>query len=372
MARSIFEEVGEKVDAPAPKPTRKSTRKAISVWLMVLFTLVVAMIVVGGMTRLTDSGLSITEWKPVTGAVPPMGEAAWVVEFDKYKATPEYELQNIGMSMAEFKGIFWWEWAHRFLGRFVGLVWFAGFVWFMARRQIPTGWAGRLVGVGALGGLQGVVGWWMVSSGLEGRMVDVASYRLAIHLGLAFFILGLIAWFVFELRRESADLLQARRRRESGLMRLASVIVVLLFAQILLGALVAGIDAGRSFPTWPSMAGEFLPSESFDYTPTWTNFFENPALVQFNHRLLGYVAFLLGAFAWWRSRSSALTGIKWRFDWLMVMMFGQVVLGIVTVLYSAPVHIAIIHQLGAVVLFVVTLQARFETGYPTEQKISRG
>lgn len=372
MARSIFENVSEKVETPMPKPVRKSARRAIAVWLMVLFTLVVAMIVVGGMTRLTDSGLSITEWKPVTGAVPPMGEAAWVVEFDKYKATPEYELQNTGMSMSEFKGIFWWEWAHRFLGRFVGLVWFTGFAWFAVRRQIPTGWIGRLVGVGALGGLQGAVGWWMVSSGLEGRMVDVASYRLAVHLGLAFFILGLIAWFVFELRNESARLLQARRRREGGLMRLASVIVVLLFLQILLGALVAGIDAGRSFPTWPSMAGEFLPSESFDYSPTWTNFFENPALVQFNHRLLGYVAFLLGVFAWWRSRASAMAGIKRRFDWLMVMMFGQVVLGILTVLYGAPVHIAIVHQLGAVALFVVALQARFEAGYPVEQKISRG
>ena len=373
MARSIFEDVsGEKVDAPAPKPKRKSARRAISVWLMALFALVVLMIVVGGMTRLTDSGLSITEWKPVTGAIPPMGEAAWVVEFDKYKATPEYELQNVGMSMSEFKGIFWWEWGHRFLGRFVGLVWFAGFVWFLARRQIPTGWTGRLVGVGALGGLQGAVGWWMVSSGLEGRMVDVASYRLAIHLGLAFFILGLIAWFVFELRRESAELLQARRRREGGLMRLATVLVVLLFIQVLLGALVAGIDAGRSFPTWPSMAGEFLPSESFDYVPMWSNFFENPALVQFNHRLLGYVAFALGAFAWWRSRSSAMAVVRTRFEWMMVIMFGQVVLGIVTVLYAAPVYVALVHQLGAVVLFVLTLRARFEAGYPTEQKISRG
>ena len=373
MARSIFEDVsGEKVEAPAPKPVRKSARRAIAGWLMALFALVVLMIVVGGMTRLTDSGLSITEWKPVTGAVPPMGEAAWVVEFDKYKATPEYEFQNLGMSMDEFKGIFWWEWGHRFLGRFVGLVWFFGFVYFAVRRQIPTGWTGRLVSVGALGGLQGAVGWWMVSSGLEGRMVDVASYRLATHLGLAFFILGLIAWFVFELRRESAELLQARRRRESGLVTLGTVLVVVLFLQILLGALVAGIDAGRSFPTWPSMAGEFLPSESFDYEPMWTNFFENPALVQFNHRLLGYLALLLGGFAWWRSRSSAMAGVRFRFDWMMVMMFGQVVLGIVTVVYAAPVSIAIIHQLSAVALFVMTLQARFEAAYPVEQKISRG
>ncbi len=372
MARSIFEDVsGDKVDAPKPKPARKSARRAISVWLMGLFLLVALMIVVGGLTRLTDSGLSITEWKPVTGAIPPMGEAAWLVEFDKYRTTPEYQLQNAGMSMAEFKGIFWWEWGHRFLGRFVGMFWFFGFLWFALRRQIPTGWTTRLVGVGALGGLQGAVGWWMVSSGLAGRMVDVASYRLAIHLGLAFIILGLIAWFVFTLRRESAELLQARRRREGGLRTLATVLIVVLFSQVLLGALVAGIDAGRSFPTWPSMAGEFLPSESFDYVPFWTNFFENPALVQFNHRLLGYLAFLLGGFAWWRSRASALAGVRFSFDWMMVMMFGQMVLGIVTVIYAAPVEIAIVHQLGAVVLFVITLKARFEASYPVEQKISR-
>lgn len=187
-------------------------------------------------------------------------------------------------------------------------------------------------------------------------MVDVASYRLAVHLGLAFFILGLIAWFVFELRRESADLLQARRRREGGLVRLATVLTVVLFLQVLLGALVAGIDAGRSFPTWPSMAGAFLPSESFDYVPMWSNFFENPALVQFNHRLLGYLAFLLGGFVWWRSRRSALAGVRFSFDWMMVMLFGQVVLGIVTVIYAAPVYVAIVHQLGAIVLFVMTLR----------------
>jgi len=372
MARSIFEDVsGEKTEVRAPKPKRKSARRAISGWLMALFALVVLMIVIGGMTRLTDSGLSITEWKPVTGAVPPMNEAAWVVEFDKYKATPEYLHQNAGMTMAEFKGIFWWEWGHRFLGRFVGLVWFVGFVWFAVRRQIPTGWNGRLIGVGALGGLQGAVGWWMVSSGLEGRMVDVASYRLATHLGLAFFILGLIAWFVFELRRESADLLQARRRREIGLGGLTTVLVVVLFLQILLGALVAGIDAGRSFPTWPSMAGSFLPSESFDYVPMWSNFFENPALVQFNHRLLGYIAFAFGGYVWWRSRKSALAAVRSSYDWMIVLLFGQVVLGIVTVLYAAPVFVAIVHQLGAVTLFVLALKARFDAAFPAEQKISR-
>ncbi|HSF90607.1 MAG TPA: COX15/CtaA family protein, partial [Paracoccaceae bacterium] len=310
--RSIFEEVSEKRAEP-PKPAtsrRKTARRAIAVWLMVLFTLVTVMIAVGGMTRLTDSGLSITEWKPVTGSIPPMSAEVWASEFEKYQQTPEFQLQNHAMSLAEFKGIYWWEWGHRFLGRFIGLVWALGFFWFLIRRQIPTGWTGKLVGVGVLGGLQGAVGWWMVASGLTGRMVDVASYRLATHLGLAFVILGLIAWFVFQLSQPEGALLQQRRQREKSLMSLSGVIVGVLFLQILLGALVAGIDAGRSFPTWPSMAGAFLPSESFDYAPMWSNFFENPALVQFNHRMLGYIASALGAFAWWRSRASALGGVR--------------------------------------------------------------
>lgn len=371
--RNIFEEVGSetKVEVKQPK-SPKSARGAIAVWLSVMFLLVVGMIFVGGMTRLTDSGLSITEWKPVTGAIPPLGADDWLVEFDKYKATPEFELVNSNMTLAEFKGIYWWEWAHRFLGRFVGLVWAVGFVWFLVRRQIPTGWTGRLIGIGALGGLQGAIGWWMVSSGLTGRMVDVASYRLAVHLGLAFIILGLIAWYVFELRRDSVELLQARRRREGGLMMLASILALVIFVQILLGALVAGIDAGRSFPTWPSMAGEFLPSESFDYSPAWTNFFENPALVQFNHRLLGYIAFVLGGFFWWRSRKSAVGSVRSAFALASAMLLLQMVLGIVTVIYAAPMHAAITHQLGAVILFVLILKARFAAAYPVEQKVARG
>ncbi len=374
--RNIFEDVSEQVsgkaDASAAKKTKKPARRAIAGWLIGLFILVGLMIAIGGMTRLTDSGLSITEWKPITGAIPPLNVADWMSEFDLYKATPEYELVNSTMTLAEFKGIYWWEWGHRFLGRFVGLFWAVGFFWFLLRGVIPAGWTGRMVLVGALGGLQGAVGWWMVASGLTGRMVDVASYRLAIHLGLAFVILGLIAWYVMELRREPGDLLQARRRRESGLMRLATILAAVLFAQVLLGALVAGIDAGRSFPTWPSMAGEFLPSESFGYTPLWTNFFENPALVQFNHRLLGYLVFFMGFFVWLKARKSAVVSVRGSFAVMMLMMLAQVVLGIITVLYLARVDVAITHQIGAVVLFVLILRARFQAAYPVEQKIKRG
>ena len=373
--RSIFEDVTETAAAapvPSPAPRRKSARGAIAIWLMVLFALVVVMIAVGGLTRLTDSGLSITEWRPVTGALPPLDAAAWDAEFQKYRASPQYEILNRGMELAQFKFIYWWEWGHRQLGRVIGLVWGLGFLWFLLRRQIPQGWTPRLLALGALGGLQGAIGWWMVASGLQGGMTSVASYRLAVHLGLAFLILGLIAWQVMSLRRTESDLLQSRRQRNQSLMGWGSVLIAVTFVQILLGALVAGIDAGRSFPEWPLMAGEIFPSTAFDLAPLWSNFLDNAALVQFNHRLLGYVLFVLGAVAWWRSRVSALTGLRRAFDAMMLMMIAQLILGIVTVLYAAPWNLAIVHQLGAVVLFVLVIRARFTALHPLRQRIARG
>ena len=372
--RSIFEEV-ETAEKPTAQPgaidraASRGNRRGIRAWLMVLFAMVVVMIVVGGLTRLTDSGLSITEWKPVTGAMPPMSEAAWEAELEKYRAIPEYQLQNKGMSLSEFKTIYWWEWVHRQLGRVIGLVWAVGFFWFLLRNQIPTGWTGRLVGIGALGGLQGAIGWWMVSSGLTGEMLDVASYRLATHLGLAFVILGLIAWYVFMLGRTDAELMQARRSGSPTLTKLTSWLIPVAYLQIIVGALVAGIDAGRTYTDWPLMAGDVFPTLAFEYSPVWRNFFESEALVQFNHRTLGYILFLLGMFIWWRSRSAANRAVKQAFDWVAVMMFGQLVLGIGTVLYAAPWHLAIIHQLGAVVLICLILRARFLSIYPTAQSV---
>lgn len=373
--RNIFEDVAaDGPQANIPKTSlidgdKNRSRRRIRIWLHVLLALVAVMIVVGGLTRLTDSGLSITEWKPVTGAVPPLSEAAWNEAFTKYQQTPEFNLQNSAMTVAEFKSIYWWEWAHRQLGRVIGLVWAVGFLWFLARRQIPTGWTGRLVLIGALGGLQGAIGWWMVSSGLTGRMVDVASYRLAIHLGLAFIIMGLIVWYSMLLKSGDGDLMQARRNREGGLARLATWLGLAAFLQILLGALVAGIDAGRGYIDWPWMNGEFLPSESFDYSPLWTNFFENPALVQFDHRMLGYLVFLLAGFAWWQSRKSPLRATKQAFDMVMAAVFLQAVLGIATVLYAAQVHIAITHQIGAIVVITLILRTRFAAMYPAQQSL---
>ena len=370
--RSIFEEVAEtgpKEGAPAQRAPRADGRPLIRLWLILLLAMVVAMTALGGWTRLTDSGLSITEWKPISGAIPPLSEADWKAEFDKYRQIPEYQLQNKGMSLAEFKRIFFWEWAHRLLGRSIGLVWAVGFLWFLARRQVPKGWTGRLLLPGLLGAGQGALGWWMVSSGLSGRMVDVASYRLALHLGLAFVIMGVILWLILLIGRSGAELLQARRSREAGLAALAGWLVGLTLFQVLLGALVAGIDAGRGYTDWPLMNGEFLPSESFDYEPIWSNLFENPALVQFDHRMVGYLVFAFAAFVWWKSRQSPLTATRGAFALVMAMAVLQMALGIVTVLYAAPPGLALLHQLGAVALVLLALRARFTALYPRAQAL---
>jgi len=373
--RSIFEDVSEgKAQEAAPKggmidARPRGARRAIRAWLMVLFALVVVMIAVGGLTRLTDSGLSITEWKPVTGALPPMSEAVWEEELEKYRQIPEYQLQNKGMSMSEFKRIYWWEWGHRQLGRVIGLVWAVGFFGFLVTLKIPTGWTGRLFGLGVLGGLQGAIGWWMVSSGLEGEMLDVASYRLATHLGLAFVILGFIAWYVMLLGREERDLMQARRAGEPKLFGLATGWLHFAFLQILIGALVAGIDAGRSFTDWPLMAGGLLPPDMWMSDLGWRNLFENPGLVQFIHRMVGYALLAFGVMVWLKGRRSANRATGAAFSAAMIALVAQVVLGIATALNNAPWQIAIVHQFLAVILWVLILRARFLSAYPLAQSV---
>ncbi len=347
----------------------RTGRGGLIVWLMLLFALVLIMIFVGGLTRLTDSGLSITEWKPLAGALPPLNAENWLAEFERYKTYPEYRLQNSGMSLAEFKSIYWWEWGHRQLGRVIGLVWAVGFFGFLLARRIPTGWGMRLLGIGVLGGLQGAIGWWMVSSGLGGERVDVASYRLALHLGLAFIILGLIAWYVFALKRTEAELMQSRRGREGRLVRLSSVLLGLVFLQVLLGALVAGIDAGRGYTDWPMMAGRFFPEGALDLVPVWRNFFEDAGLVQFMHRMSGYVVFGFGLFVWRVSRSSGNAKTKAAANMLLAILILQMLLGIITVMTSAQVGFAIIHQLGAVMLWVVVIRLRFLAHYPVAQSL---
>lgn len=369
--RKLFEEVGAEATKPvATKGVidagRKGARNSIRNWLFSLFGLVFLMILVGGATRLTDSGLSITEWRPLTGSIPPLNAADWASEFAKYQEIDEFRLQNSWMTLADFKVIYWWEWGHRQLGRVIGLVWGLGFLWFLLRRQIPTGWTPRLLLLGGLGGLQGAIGWWMVSSGVTSgtATTDVVSTRLATHLGLAFIIMGLITWYALSLGRPERDLMQARRAKEGKLYSLSSGLLYFTFAQILIGALVAGIDAGRTYTDWPLMAGQFFPPQAFVLEPMWKNFIENPGLVQFIHRMTGYALFAFAIIVWLQGRKSAHPKTRFAFNMMFLAVTAQVVLGIATVLVAAIMPVALAHQGLAVLCFVLILRARHLSLYP--------
>ena len=367
--RSVFEEVGERRAAPVAAARREPARRAISLWLWALAVLVALMVLVGGATRLTDSGLSITEWAPVIGFLPPLSDADWESAFEAYRATTEFQEQNAWMTVEDFKPIYWWEWAHRQLGRIIGLVWVAGLAWFLVTRAVPAGWTGRLLLPGVLGGVQAAVGWWMVASGLTGRL-DVAPYRLALHLGLAFAIFALLAWLAMRVRLDEVATLAARRRRIGPVMAWTGWLGALVFLQVLSGALVAGLDAGRGYVDWPLMEGSWLPPEAFDLSPAWANVFENPALAQFDHRILAYVLIVAAAVFVWRARTRHRVVRRW-----VVLtgaaVFAQAAVGIFTVLNAAPLSLALLHQGGALLLVLVLARARFAAAYPPEQRIER-
>jgi cytochrome c oxidase assembly protein subunit 15 len=374
--RPIFQEVLDPAAPSRPVTTTgmidaasRGARRAIRIWLMVLFVMVLAMIALGGATRLTGSGLSITEWAPVTGTIPPMSDAEWQSEFEAYKQIPQYVEVNSDMDLAGFKQIYLWEWAHRLLGRLIGLVWAAGFVFFLASKRIPVGWTPRLLGLGALGGLQGAIGWWMVSSGLVEGMTRVASYRLATHLGLAFVILGLIAWYVLLLGRSEAELLRARRAGEPKLFSMSTGLMHLAFVQILIGALVAGIDAGRTYTGWPTMGGEWIPAAIWDPALGWRNLFENPALVQFVHRMVGYLLAIFAVVVWSRARRSPHPVTRGAFTAMLAAVAAQVGLGIMNVIHASPLGLALSHQVGAVVLFALIIRARHHARFPHETSV---
>ncbi|MDG1691084.1 MAG: COX15/CtaA family protein, partial [Alphaproteobacteria bacterium] len=259
--------------------------RQIALWLFTVAGFVVLMVLVGGLTRLTDSGLSITEWAPIRGAIPPLSHADWMSEFNKYRQIPEYLLVNAGMSLAEFKFIYWWEWGHRFLGRVVGLVFLLPFLAFLAQGKISRARLPALLGLFFLGGLQGFMGWYMVASGLTER-VDVSQYRLALHLGLALIIFACSLWLALSYWRGAKQMSKQGGLAKHGTM--AAIIVVAVLMQSLLGALVAGINAGKTYTDWPLMDGEFIPSGLFDMQPFWLNFFESHLTVQFDHRMVAY------------------------------------------------------------------------------------
>ncbi|MEW5423139.1 COX15/CtaA family protein [Amorphus sp. 3PC139-8] len=330
---------------------------AIRYWLLAVAGLIVLMVVVGGATRLTDSGLSITEWKPIHGVIPPLSDAEWQEEFAKYQKIPEYELINKGMSLSEFKGIFWWEWGHRFLGRFIGIAFFVPMVWFWARGQVPGWLKPRLVALLLLGGLQGAVGWWMVASGLVDR-VDVSQYRLAVHLTLACSILAAIVWTAESLKiRAKASLDPAPH----GLAPVARAIVALVLLQIFLGGLVAGLDAGFTYNTWPLMDGSMVPSGLLFQDPWWINAFENTLTVQFDHRILAYLIVVCVLLQWWwAARRAPESRATMRSALLAGVVIAQAAIGIVTLLLVVPLKLGLLHQFAAtVVLWIAVVHARW-------------
>ena len=331
---------------------RSDRSKPVAIWLAVVAAFVLAMVVVGGATRLTDSGLSITEWRPVTGALPPMSDAAWQAEFAKYREIPQYQQVNRGMSLADFQRIYWWEWGHRFLGRLTGLVFFVPFVWFAVRREIPKRLTWRLVGIFVLGALQGAVGWWMVASGLSER-VSVAPERLMVHLGLAFALLAALVWTALDAWAGGA-----RQTLPSPWGRRAAWLMALIYFQILLGALVAGNDAGLVYNDFPLMGGRLVP-EDYAATTLWGTLAHSQGAVQLHHRLAAYLltgaAIAVGLAAWRSSylhRESKLLGVS-----VAAVVVLQAGLGVATLMAQAPVGLSIAHQLVAAAL--LTLAAAF-------------
>jgi cytochrome c oxidase assembly protein subunit 15 len=334
----------------------ESRSRAVAVWLFTVAAIVYAMVVVGGATRLTGSGLSITEWKPVTGALPPLSSQAWAELFAKYRATSQYQLINQGISLGEFQVLFWWEWAHRLLGRLVGIVFALPLVSFLALRRIPRRLVGRCILLLALGGLQGLVGWWMVKSGLEGR-ASVAPERLAVHLGLALALLAALVWTALEAWSgdpPAPDPDTATRSARRGLV--SGLFAAGVFAQCLFGALVAGNGGGRVDTDWPLMAGRVVPDDYWQ-GGLWATVAHGPAAGQFDHRLLAYALLAAGiALLVHRLRAGAQAkGVATLTGACVALLVLQAVLGVATLLAGDPLNLALAHQANAALLLSVAV-----------------
>jgi heme a synthase len=323
--------------------------RAVRWWLVSIAALIAIMVLVGGATRVTESGLSIVEWKPVTGALPPLTEEQWTRAFDAYKTIPQYRELNAGMNLGEFKTIFWWEWSHRLLGRVIGVAYLLPFLWFLWRGALGADLRRRLWLIFGLGALQGAVGWWMVASGLSQR-VEVSHYRLATHLVLALVIFAGIVWTLRRLVDRPPLAVSSRLKFTSA------ALVVLTFVQLYLGALVAGLRAGKIYNTWPDIDGALIPSATrlFFEDPWWRNLFDNTLTVQFEHRMVAYVLFVLAALhvldaVRSRAGAAAVNGALW----LAAAITLQATLGILTLLNQVPIALALAHQ--AVAIAVLTL-----------------
>ena len=343
-------------------PKLADSQRAVRAWLFSVAALIAIMVLVGGATRLTESGLSIVEWKPVTGTLPPLDQAQWEQAFEAYRQIPQYRQLNAGMTLSEFKTIFWWEWSHRLLGRVIGVVYLLPFLYFLWRGGMGSELKRRLWLIFGLGALQGAVGWWMVASGLSER-IEVSQYRLATHLVLALLIFAAVVWTLRRLGERPSVVVSARLKIASA------ALLVLTFAQLYLGALVAGLRAGLIYNTWPDIDGAFIPSGArlWFEQPWWRNLFENTLTVQFEHRMTAYALFaiaLLHAFDAIVSRAGAAArGALW----LAAAVTLQALLGILTLINQVPLALALSHQAVAIlVLTLAVLQAERLAGRQTE------
>ena len=349
---------------PAAK-RRERDRRSVRIWLGFVVFVLFCLVLVGGATRLTDSGLSITEWKPIHGVIPPLNAAEWQEEFELYQRIPQYQLVNAGMTVDEFKTIFWWEWAHRFLARSIGLVFAVPLIFFWVTGRIEKRLRWPLVGTLALGGFQGFIGWWMVSSGLT-KLVSVSQYRLATHLVIACLIFSACVWIMRGLTPQKQG---AAPTRHSYIA--AGGLAFLALFQIYLGALVAGLDAGLSYNTWPMMDGAFVPADLFLRDPWWINLFENPKTVQFVHRCGGYVLLAATLIHMIVSLSKAPGSVHTgRAVILFLLVCLQAVIGILTLVYQVPLDLALAHQGGALVVlgYAITHLRGYVGEYPLEDR----
>ncbi|MBX3575564.1 MAG: COX15/CtaA family protein [Rhizobiaceae bacterium] len=356
--------------SPAAPPVSpliiRRNRALLRGWLYFVLLMILAIVVVGGATRLTDSGLSITEWKPIHGVIPPLNEEEWLEEFAKYQQIPEYQQINHGMTLEEFKYIFWWEWAHRMLARGVGVVFAVPFLFFWATGRIERGLWPKLAGLFLLGGLQGAVGWWMVASGLTER-TDVSQYRLATHLILACLIFSATMLVARGLAPHSEPVSDGRTRRFAGLMVLAVLV------QIYLGGLVAGLDAGMAYNTWPLMDGALVPGDLLVIDPAWRNLFENAKTVQFVHRTGAYILLLLALWHWLSTwlRQPRTTHARRAFL-LFLLVAAQAAIGIATLILQVPLDAALAHQAMAMVVlgFAAAHWRGTKGAYPMPVKVA--
>ena len=341
--------------APARIAVSVAVRRRVAVWLLICCALLAAMVVVGGITRLTHSGLSIVEWQPIVGAIPPLDEAAWEEAFAKYRQSPEYRGVNFGMSLAEFKRIFWWEYAHRLIGRAIGIAFALPFGYFALRRYFDRKIALQLAGIFLLGALQGAMGWYMVKSGL----IDdprVSQYRLTAHLGIAFAIYAAMFWTALGLLAPRHEPTSARGR--IALIRFARAIVLLIFLQVLAGGFVAGLRAGLAYNTFPLMNGSVVPPGLIVLDPWYVNFFANVTTVQFDHRLIAWLLVIAVPWFWLRARAGELPrAARTACHALLAATALQIALGIATLLLRVPLMLAAAHQFGAMLLLTAALWA---------------